>query len=918
MRLLKAYQKPKQHGPHRYTDPQGRTWTWDPQQKKYTYVPKPSVTSTALKEDRDKAIREEAANGASLKDLAEKFDLSNARIYGIVRGKTTAVTKKGAGAVRSSRERAYDAASQDAKDCADIIGVLPMGGSATTYVKDNLQSIFKTTKTDASYLKGVNTFSPLGGLGAWLADDDFTTQAETGVKEIVKDLENSKSDLYKEIEGHHLPDVLKDAKNWETALTAINTDKKNLEPILEFIGEENPKGAKHHGLPSNMASVPMAYSTFSIMMSHILPVSVLQAMATKPSGQNGKFAEGNEPGTFRTQDEDILKPLLKGMGISEELWNRRALNWNQSTFSAVLVACVFPDEYGAVVQQWLEPKELPKDPPNANYSVVIGGQGNDYGKQDTTSTWRTERFADDKVTWKIEDFRKAAEFIKTKYSKEWNFLHKYFRVDAEKLNQYADPKERYAGWRRSKYDNGQIEGNNDPFVSTIRNSLMPTKDIVKADTFLKDLDSVPTTKQFQGRDDYGDLTESQIRSNVNTSVRDLQAFCAKHSLGEPQVSDLFTPTDVLHPFHHKLSHEVQSRVSALIRNLDVFDIAKDYRLFGSSKAYPGSDSGPQYQHNPIVFRVEKSFGSGSGYGGRRGRTSYRGNVNVNPVEGKDIALRGLLRTVYDTDLNSAHRDSDINFTLGANYHARKMLKQRRSTIPLVWPAYRISSLAARSATYSAPRNEEEFKKLVTNTRASLVIKQITRRGKGVVKGSPDVVLSDIPKAEHDRIVAKIQADHDPVQHGNFRIKVNGVYRITDSRMEPSYQEAVKKYGNEKKDLYHGTSFKSGTPIIRGGFLIIRGKTTNGRNVWRSMGDGIYLADQSSKSAQYIGGDFSHHGSRGVLFLNDTAMGKVTENQNDTTAQTVFGAKGTRWENNEWAVKDPKAVIPRYWIDVESV
>jgi hypothetical protein len=213
-------------------------------------------------------------------------------------------------------------------------------------------------------------------------------------------------------------------------------------------------------------------------------------------------------------------------------------------------------------------------------------------------------------------------------------------------------------------------------------------------------------------------------------------------------------------------------------------------------------------------------------------------------------------------------------------------------------------------------DQEEYKKIVENARSSMLTRQITRGKGGAVTGHPDAVLSDIPRDEFDRIAAKVAADHDITQHGNFRIKINGIYKIS-SRLESAFQEAAKTVGNVHHNLYHGTSFMSGVPIMRGGFKIIKGKTATGRRVWRSMGDGIYLADQSSKSAQYIGGDFSHHGTHGVLFLNDVAMGKVTERQGEI-ADTVFGAKGTRWKNNEWAVKDPKAVIPRYWIDVESI
>jgi hypothetical protein len=883
--------KPVQRGPHEYVDPQGRKWRWDPAQKKYIYVSQ-SGTQTASPKDRNQSILDDYNGGMGLKALAEKYNLSTARIYGITRGKTSTGAKssgKKAKVISDPRELAYQAAPQDAKDCADVIGVLPQGPESTQYVKDNLQSIFKNTKQDISYLKGANVLQPLGGLGAWLMDDDLLQQAEKDIGAMAKDLKNYRGN---EIPGYIQNSIL----DWDANLKEINQNKRALEVLNDFVGEFPDKNG--YGLPKNMASVPMGQAIPTLLLSHMMTPGeaniAFWGYLTSSSYVQGKNADygGLEP---RFQE------LLADLGISEELWNRRRGTWEADMLYMYLLACMFPDELGPLVQKWLEPEIKPTNDPQ--YTHVTGGGANVMLVNEGTGiNTRRKYVLDPQTSLTMKDFRDASSTLKKKYFKEWNLFHKYFHIDQEEVGRaLKDVPKNIVGQDGNVGAPEQVD-----FVNSIWTALKPWG-TASGEDLIQDTQKCLRPDLEMGTISNLELTESRMWGNIKQAYEDLSSFCTKHSLNAPTSSDLFYPTRVLRGIHDSLTPDVKKKVS--LYDIGLYEGHYSPRIkTGCAEVYkdlgylePGEKSNFVIKPS-IIYRAYKSVSSGY-------RSSYRDLVPMDLRSGKDTATRGLLRSTYDSALNS--RDA-ISAILGANYHARKMLKQRRSTIPVVWPGG-----PKDFAKVARPQNDTEFHSLISSTRAGLVIKQITKRGKGVKQGSPDVILADVTPEEKKAVMTKIATEHDLVQHGSFKIKVNGVYKIKDSVRETAYRDALAKYGHEVKGLYHGTSFKSGTPIIRGGFLVIKGKTASGRRVWRAMGDGIYLADQSSKSAQYIGGDFSRHGNRGVLFINDAALGVVTENQGDSSANTVFGRKGTRWLNNEWAVRDPKAVIPRYWVDVES-
>jgi hypothetical protein len=190
-------------------------------------------------------------------------------------------------------------------------------------------------------------------------------------------------------------------------------------------------------------------------------------------------------------------------------------------------------------------------------------------------------------------------------------------------------------------------------------------------------------------------------------------------------------------------------------------------------------------------------------------------------------------------------------------------------------------------------------------------------------------LDKVPDAELKKIESRIHATHDNVNHRSFKTKVNGAYRIKNLPFEEEFKK-IDAARNNTGFYYHGTDFKA-TQLILGqsGQFVVKPRAE--AKAGRMLGDGVYLAEQSSKSMQYVGGQYVPGGvssARGVLFVCKASLGKVVEStkrgyefnqpllnkkENDTLAMLR-----PHVINPEWAVKEEKAVMPRLWIDVERV
>jgi len=185
-------------------------------------------------------------------------------------------------------------------------------------------------------------------------------------------------------------------------------------------------------------------------------------------------------------------------------------------------------------------------------------------------------------------------------------------------------------------------------------------------------------------------------------------------------------------------------------------------------------------------------------------------------------------------------------------------------------------------------------------------------------------VSKVNDAKKKEIVDRIEADWDKVNHKGMKYTIKGVYEVSGLELEKEFS-AIKKANAGKStsnhnpngtDLfYHGTGSVATSLILghSGEFKVGAAK------VGRMLGDGIYLADTSSKSAQYISdAGFSRHGSTGSLMVCEASLGNTARYQSRSqwdSNDSVFAGTDCV-ANDEWCVHNPKAIIPRYLVEME--
>lgn len=219
-------------------------------------------------------------------------------------------------------------------------------------------------------------------------------------------------------------------------------------------------------------------------------------------------------------------------------------------------------------------------------------------------------------------------------------------------------------------------------------------------------------------------------------------------------------------------------------------------------------------------------------------------------------------------------------------------------------------------------NAADIKKFGFEYRNTLVAKPLPMPTGGYDKKEL-LGISSLAAKREQQVRDQFTTSWDHANH-TFKGEVRNAFQIHPQKeVQDKFEVARKAKDNEMTDLYHGTHYIAARSIAATGYIVPKSAKAG-----RAMGDGVYLADKSSKSAQYIWDPQSGGwgtGREGVLMLNKASRGKeITLNswQSNNWQQydTVFGARGVglgTWRNNEWAVKDPGAVLPDVWLDVRT-
>ena len=195
-------------------------------------------------------------------------------------------------------------------------------------------------------------------------------------------------------------------------------------------------------------------------------------------------------------------------------------------------------------------------------------------------------------------------------------------------------------------------------------------------------------------------------------------------------------------------------------------------------------------------------------------------------------------------------------------------------------------------------------------------------------------ISTVSKEEFESISQQIAGDWDQNQHGSMKYKIHGIYKVEDMPVEDEFNEWVEsneQYADEDAGgknchidtFYHGTDATATAKILghSGQFKVGAAKAG------RLLGDGVYLADKSSKSAQYINPiGFTRESGRGTLMVCEASLGyclwdpeveDISELAELPEEEGCHSMGVTSYTHNpEWCVYDPTAVKPKYLIDLE--
>lgn len=159
---------------------------------------------------------------------------------------------------------------------------------------------------------------------------------------------------------------------------------------------------------------------------------------------------------------------------------------------------------------------------------------------------------------------------------------------------------------------------------------------------------------------------------------------------------------------------------------------------------------------------------------------------------------------------------------------------------------------------------------------------------------------------------------------DWKAHVVNVWKVSVKGQKDKHLPTMKEIGNVKP-LFHGSRPANILGICKHGLLL----RPPGAVVTGSMfGNGLYFADQSSKSEQYsfAGGWGSRHGDNTYfMFVADVALGKIKEYEDSQSNlqkapsgyQSVLGKKGRQLLHNEYIVYSINQHILQYLVEFRA-
>jgi poly [ADP-ribose] polymerase len=131
-------------------------------------------------------------------------------------------------------------------------------------------------------------------------------------------------------------------------------------------------------------------------------------------------------------------------------------------------------------------------------------------------------------------------------------------------------------------------------------------------------------------------------------------------------------------------------------------------------------------------------------------------------------------------------------------------------------------------------------------------------------------------------------------HQTAKLQLKRVYEVEITNMKSSFDEAAKRLGNVRADLWHGTKASNLLSILKNGLIIP--PANSGHCTGRMFGNGIYTSLQSTKALNYATDFWNNSGARNqrtFMFLTEVALGKCHK---PGSRSASFPARGT---NSTW-------------------
>lgn len=162
------------------------------------------------------------------------------------------------------------------------------------------------------------------------------------------------------------------------------------------------------------------------------------------------------------------------------------------------------------------------------------------------------------------------------------------------------------------------------------------------------------------------------------------------------------------------------------------------------------------------------------------------------------------------------------------------------------------------------------------------------------------------------------------KHHSWKSGVENIWSVNVKGQKTKHVDAMKDVGNIQP-LFHGSGPQNILGICKHGLLM----RPPGVYITGSMfGNGLYFADQSSKSEQYAFGRYGGGSGRGAtyfMFVADVALGKIKKYDNAQSSLTkppsgynsVQGEKGYSLVHNEFIIYSLQQHILQYLIEFRS-